>query len=95
MLENRVVNNKDKPVELQWTAPESDKKPHKEQKQKLQKRLKIAISRSNIKIFENEMECDDLSSCGSLIPKISLVSQKLSPTRPILWPISIFRQNRK
>ena len=64
-------------------------------KEKTRKKLKIAISKSNIKIFENEIECDDLSSRGSLIPKISLLSKKLSPTRPILWPISIFQQNRK
>ena len=34
-----------------------------------QKKLKIAISRPNIRIFKNEMECDDLSSRGSLITK--------------------------
>jgi len=60
-----------------------------------EKKLKIAISRSNIKIFKNETECDDLSSRGSLIPKISLLSKKLLPTRPILRPISILQQNWK
>ena len=62
---------------------------------KTPKKLKIAMSRSNIKNFENETECDDLLSRGSLIQKISPLSQKLLPTRPILWPISIFQQNRK
>jgi len=71
------------------------KNPTKSKKQKLQNKLKIVISRSDIKIFENKTECDDLSSRGSLIPKISLLSQKLLPKRPILRPNSIFQQNRK
>ena len=39
VLAEDPVNNqmKNKPVELQWTAPESQKKPNKEQNQKLQK----------------------------------------------------------
>ena len=41
------------------------------------------------------MECDDLSFRGSLIPKITLLSQKLLPSGPILRPIQIFQQNRK
>ena len=75
--------------------PQEVKKKPQRAKTKTPKKLKITISRSNIKIFENETEYDDLSSEGSLIPKINLLSQKLLPTRPILRPILIFQQNRK
>ena len=71
-----TYNNENKPVELQWTALESEKKNSQRANTKAPKKLKIAISRSNIKMFENEMEYDDLSSWGSLIPKISLLSKK-------------------
>jgi len=52
-----------------------------------QKCLKIAISRSIIESFENETECDDLSSCEYLVPKISFLGQTLRPKIRILRPI--------
>ena len=55
-----------------------------------QKKLKIAISRPNIRIFENETACDDLSSRGSLITKKKPLGQKLLPTRPICGQFRIF-----
>ena len=49
----KVIDRRNKPFELQWTAPESKKKKKSPQKAKIKtpKKLKIAISRSNINFF--------------------------------------------
>ena len=86
---SRSIENKH--AELQWTAPVIKKRYIR---RKLQTIIKIAISRSNIKHFENKMKCDDLSSRISLI-KNQPPKSKLLPTMLILRPISIFQQNLK
>ena len=42
--------------------------------------LKIAISRSNLKISKNKKMCFEWCTQGSFMPKISTLGQKLWPT---------------